>query len=182
MDGPLGSAKQSKIKQHALSCGYAEAAFQQWKAVSIEESGALFFAIPTREDLLMSNAGFLFVLEQFWGVNLTVVQLAKSHVGRIGELRCVCGQVIDPCGLHLQSCKHFFKGRRHDILAYTCCEMLRETFPSEVAVKREPLLVELEGQCLDRSSRGDVPTSAFDSCRHMCVDVTLPTPSMSWAD
>ena len=135
----------------------------------MEESWALFVAIPTREDLLMSNPEFQCVLEQFWGADLTLVQYAMNHAGRGGELRCICEKEIDPSGLHLQSCKHFFKGRRHD----TCCEMLRDAFPSEVAVKRESLLVELEGQSLDPSSRGDVAAFAFGGCRHVCVWTSL---------
>ena len=85
-------------------------------------------------------------------------------------------------GLHLQSCKHFFKGRRHDVLAHTCGEMVRDAFPAEVAVKREPHLVELGGYSLDPSSRGDIAAIGYDGCRHLCIDVTLRTPSMVWAD
>ena len=88
-------------------------------------------------------------------------------------LQCACGRAIDAQGIHLQSCKHFFKGRRHDILNATTVEMIRDAFPDEVQVKREPMLVELGGEVDDPSSRGDVAAFSFDGVRHFLVDMIV---------
>ena len=58
-------------------------------------------------------------------------------------------------------------------------EMVRDGFPHEVQVKKEPLLIEFGGTALDPSSRGDVCVLHFDCVRHLIVDVTIRTPSLN---
>ena len=155
---------------------------QQWMNVSDKSVGRVFKALPTRVDLVLSNAEFRFMLESFWGRDLTIITQASRLTPGRQPLVCLCGAPITAVGGHLQRCKHFFKGRRHDILNHIVSEMVRDAFPSEVQVKKEPLLIEFDGTALDPSSRGDVGALHFDGVRHLIVDVTIRTPSLNWQE
>ena len=129
-----------------------------WEAMKVDSIGRLFHAIPTRPEHVLSNAEFAFLCEQFWGLPLSVLDPLMQQGARTarGVAVCLCGEVVDPEGRHLQRCKRFFKGRRHDLLKQVCGDMVRDAFPPSVKVRQEPLLVEMGGVALDLGSRGDV--------------------------
>ena len=174
--------RRTETQDEALLHDETEAAIQQWKNVSDKSVGKVFKALPTRVDLVLSNTEFRFMLESFWGSNLTIIDQARKMTPGRQPLVCLCGAPITADGHHLQRCKHFFKGRRHDILNHTVSEMVRDAFPHEVQVKKEPLLIEFGGTALDPSSRGDVGVLDFDGVRHVIIHVTIRTPSLNWQD
>ena len=48
--------KRTETHDEAFLCGETEAAIQQWKNVSDKSVGKVFKALPTRADLVLSNA------------------------------------------------------------------------------------------------------------------------------
>ena len=52
----------------------------------------MFRALPTRVDLVLSNAEFRFMLESFWGSNLTIIDQAKKMTPGRQPLVCVAHQ------------------------------------------------------------------------------------------
>ena len=92
----------------AFLCGETEAAIQQWENVSEKSVGKVFRALPTRVDLVLSNAEFRFMLESFWGSDLTIIDQAKRMTPGRQPLVCLCAAPITADGQHLQRCKHFF--------------------------------------------------------------------------
>ena len=97
-----------------------EAAIQQWKNVSDKSVGKVFKALPTRVDLVLSNTEFRFMLESFWGSDLTIIDQARkttpgrqpllglcaieqSRVGRYPEMPLLFGR-CNPI-LPIQLCK-----------------------------------------------------------------------------
>ena len=52
----------------------------------------MFRALPTRVDLVLSNAEFRFMLGSFWGSDLTIIDQAKKMTPGRQPLVCVAHQ------------------------------------------------------------------------------------------